>query len=249
MNNSEKIILDLCGGTGAWSRPYQEAGYDVRIITLPEQDVRYYKPPRWVYGILAAPPCTDFSISGVRWWKSKDKEKGLMESLSVVAACLRIIEKAKPVFWALENPVGRLKTYIGKYRYTFQPYEYGDPWTKRTCIWGEHNIPVKVPVMIDNSMQYLSGSPDKTILSFIGGTPSGKLGLVDHPEYIYRHKESLDKKEILSERFPELRNAGMTRAELRSITPPDLPERFMKQINRLKRLDSEIWHAKRTIKS
>lgn len=37
MDNSNKIILDLCGGTGAWSRPYKEAGYDVRLITLPEK--------------------------------------------------------------------------------------------------------------------------------------------------------------------------------------------------------------------
>ena len=39
MTDDCKIILDLCGGTGSWSRPYKEAGYDVRLITLPE-------PPR-----------------------------------------------------------------------------------------------------------------------------------------------------------------------------------------------------------
>jgi ubiquinone/menaquinone biosynthesis C-methylase UbiE len=33
-----KIILDLCGGTGSWSRPYKEAGYDVRNITLHARD-------------------------------------------------------------------------------------------------------------------------------------------------------------------------------------------------------------------
>lgn len=60
--NSDKIILDLCGGTGSWSRPYVDAGYDVRVITLPEYDVRTYKPPEFVYGILAAPPCTEFSV-------------------------------------------------------------------------------------------------------------------------------------------------------------------------------------------
>ena len=27
--NENKIILDLCGGTGAWSNPYKENGYDV----------------------------------------------------------------------------------------------------------------------------------------------------------------------------------------------------------------------------
>jgi hypothetical protein len=42
MDNSNKIILDLCGGTGAWSRPYREAGYDVRNITLPDYEVRFY---------------------------------------------------------------------------------------------------------------------------------------------------------------------------------------------------------------
>lgn len=56
MDNSDKIILDLCGGTGSWSRYYKAAGYDVRVITLPEYDVLTYVPPDNVYGILAAPP-------------------------------------------------------------------------------------------------------------------------------------------------------------------------------------------------
>ena len=43
---SERIILDLCGGTGSWSKPYKDAGYDVRLITLPDYDVLTYAPPR-----------------------------------------------------------------------------------------------------------------------------------------------------------------------------------------------------------
>ena len=218
MDNSDKIILDLCGGTGAWSRPYKEAGYDVRLITLPDQDVRYFHPKHErIYGILAAPPCTDFCISGTAWWKTKDREKGLLEALSIVEACLRIINETKPKFWALENPVGRLPRYIGKYKYTFQPYEYGDPWTKRTCIWGKHNIPEKHPVVPIGSYQ---GS---------GHSAHGKTkGIVDHPEMltVFRNKESPDKKQILSERFPELKDANMTRAALRSITPPGFARTF-----------------------
>lgn len=34
-----KIILDLCGGTGSWSRPYVEAGYNVIVATMPHYDV------------------------------------------------------------------------------------------------------------------------------------------------------------------------------------------------------------------
>lgn len=39
MNNKDKIILDLCGGTGSWSKPYRDNGYEVRVATLPDFDV------------------------------------------------------------------------------------------------------------------------------------------------------------------------------------------------------------------
>ena len=138
----KRIILDLCGGTGAWSRPYKEAGYDVRLITLPDYDVRTYAPPESVYGVLAAPPCTHLASSGARWFKQKGKE-ALFEALAVVDACMRIILISSPVFWALENPVGRLVHYLHKPQIYFNPCDYGDPYTKKTALWGNFNIPVK----------------------------------------------------------------------------------------------------------
>lgn len=142
IDNSEKIILDLCGGTGAWSKPYKEANYDVRLITLPEYDVQLYKSPNNVYGILAAPPCTAFAVSGARWWGVKG-DNALIKGLNIVDACMRIILITNPHFWCLENPVGRLKRYIGNYKLIFNPCDYGDAYTKKTCLWGEFNIPVK----------------------------------------------------------------------------------------------------------
>src|SRR3990167_924994 len=105
--NKDKIILDLCGGTGAWSKPYKDEGYDVRVITLPEQDVRTYEPPKNVYGILAAPPCTMFCR--MRMCQGRPTDKQFIEALATVDACLRIILITKPKFWALENPQGYLK--------------------------------------------------------------------------------------------------------------------------------------------
>ena len=84
-----KIILDLCGGSGSWSRYYKEAGYDVRLITLPEQDVLTYEPPDNVYGILAAPPCTEFSVLNC---VAAPRERNPQEGLIVVNACLDIIK-------------------------------------------------------------------------------------------------------------------------------------------------------------
>ena len=145
-----EIILDLCGGTGAWSRPYAEAGYDVRVIDIKTgQDVRKLKHlGEPVHGILAAPPCTHLSGSGARWWAEKG-ETALLDALSVVDACLRVVMFHKPEWWALENPVGRISRYLGKPKLVFQPYEYGDPWVKKTCVWGEFNIPPKRPVPPD----------------------------------------------------------------------------------------------------
>jgi len=167
-----KIILDLCGGTGAWSKPYKEAGYDVRLITLPDYDVRTYFPLDNVYGILAAPPCNNLAGSGARWWKSKGKEK-LLESIAIVDACLRIILISKPVFWALENPVGRLINYLGKPLMYFNPCDYGDPYTKKTCLWGNFNIPEKNPIVPIEGSKILSYTPSENRQMLRAITPQG----------------------------------------------------------------------------
>ncbi len=149
-----KIILDLCGGpTGSWSKPYADAGYDVMLIDPilgGALDVRLLELKSItdrgvVHGILAAPPCTHFSGSGARWWKAKGSES-LLEGLSVVDACLRIILLMKPKFWCLENPVGRLNRWIGQPEMYFNPCDYGDPYTKKTALWGRFKPPTKKPV-------------------------------------------------------------------------------------------------------
>lgn len=152
MKTSDKVILDLCGGTGAWSKPYADAGYDVRVITLPEHDVRDIVVQNLpdIYGVLASPPCTHFSGSGAQYWTTKDENGRTADHLSIVDACWEIIDYTQPVFWCLENPVGRLKKLrqhlLGDIKMYFNPCDYGDPYTKKTCLWGNFNRPVKTPV-------------------------------------------------------------------------------------------------------
>ena len=139
-----KIILDLCGGTGNWSAPYKEAGYEVRVIDLPN-DIRLMELPKEpIYGILAAPPCTMFCR--MRMCQGRPTDKQFIEALSVVDACLRIITMCQPKFWALENPQGYLKKWLGEPKFKFHPYEFGDAWTKRTWIWGKFIAPLTEPL-------------------------------------------------------------------------------------------------------
>lgn len=148
MNFSDRVILDLCAGSGAWSQPYENAGYTVKHYDIKSgDDIRLLKRFDYrIYGILAAPPCTNFSLVKNNFHGVSEAER--LESLSVVDACIRIIFVQKPYFWALENPVGRLSDYLGAPKLIFEPYEYGDGYTKRTALWGKFRIPKKhiVPV-------------------------------------------------------------------------------------------------------
>ena len=138
-DNSKKIVLDLCGGTGAWSRPYADAGYDVRLVTLPEQDVKHYRPPDNVYGILAAPPCTEFSLA------KGGKPRDFRSAMRIVWACIEIIWACRLenelTFWCLENPRGFLRQFLGKPPLTVEYWWFGDNMQKPTDLWGYYNPP------------------------------------------------------------------------------------------------------------
>jgi site-specific DNA-cytosine methylase len=164
-SNKNKIILDLCGGTGAWSNPYKNAGYDVKVITLPEYNVKniyFYRnieltikseidiiiPYSKIYGILAAPPCTMFSLART----TAKTPRNFKQGMEVVKICLHIIwncrYKTKLKFWAIENPMGYLRQFLGKPIFTFDPCDFGDPYTKKTDLWGYFNIPKKNPIKL-----------------------------------------------------------------------------------------------------
>ena len=162
----EKIILDLCGGTGSWSKPYRDAGYDVRLITLPAYDlfevecvgreVRFQNKETnalesvnadEVYGILCAPTCTMFSLARTTARTPRD----LHGAMLLVRKCLEIVWFCRESndsclkFWALENPMGLLRQFLGRPLFTFSPEEYGEPYSKKTDVWGYFNIPKKKP--------------------------------------------------------------------------------------------------------
>lgn len=133
------LVLDLCGGTGSWSKPYAEAGYDVRVIDLPD-DVRLMPIPRVpVHGILAAPPCTYFCR--MRMCRGRPDDETFRDALSIVDACLRFVAICQPKWWALENPEGYLVEWLGHANLKFDPCDFGDPWTKQTWLWGHFKEP------------------------------------------------------------------------------------------------------------
>jgi hypothetical protein len=131
-----KTILHLCADIGSDSQPYADAGYNV-VKVGKNIGVENYHPTGNVYGIIANPVCTEFSVAKGFHVKG-DYESGMR----MVNHCLRIIKQCSPVFWVLENPAtGKLKDFLGKPAMSYEPWMFGDPWTKKTALWGKFNAP------------------------------------------------------------------------------------------------------------
>jgi hypothetical protein len=154
---SGRTILSLFDYSGNWSRPYLEAGANVvqidkkHGVDVMELSATWLKENVMdsfgtVDGILAAPPCTDFAVSGAQYWPAKDKDGRTAKSVELVRQVLRIVEFCKPDWWAMENPVGRLNTLLPELAeygpWYFQPCDYGDPYTKKTGLWGRFVPPL-----------------------------------------------------------------------------------------------------------
>ena len=148
----KKIILHLCANIGSDSKPYFEAGYDVRCIGE-KIGIENYHPPEYVYGIIANPPCTQFSFA-----KTTGKPRNLKKGLFLVKECQRIIWESQELlngpyskqttlkFWMLENPKGLLQKFLVRPFFEYSPWEFGDNYKKITQIWGYFNLPVKKPI-------------------------------------------------------------------------------------------------------
>lgn len=155
-------VLSLCDRTGVMVEPWLESGGEAIIVDLQHTagqtsnwqeskltrvgaDVRKWRNPGYEFDIVFAfPPCTHLAGSGARWWAAKGLP-ALIEALSIVDACRAICEDSGAP-WMIENPVGRLSTCWREPDYTFDPWEYGDDYTKRTCLWtgGGFVMPPKV---------------------------------------------------------------------------------------------------------
>lgn len=158
-----KTILSLCDYSGVWSQPYLDAGYEVVRIDLEHgQDVRLLEFQGSVHGVLAAPPCRVFCRPGARLWQQWGDVQ-LLDGLSIVDACLRIVAVCRPAWWALENPPGRLDKFLGPPAFEFHPWHFGDPWTKHTYLWGKFANPKRQSVEPEAMPDHLPpGRRDRT---------------------------------------------------------------------------------------
>jgi hypothetical protein len=169
-------------------KPWAEAGYlcycvDLQhepgehregIVVRVGEDVLEWLPPRGEVVFSAfAPPCTDVAVSGSRWFK----DKGLGALIGALSMFQRSVELAEWLGapYLIENPVSTVSTYWRGPDYSFDPCDYGDPWTKRTCLWTGRGfvMPPKrpVPPAFGSKMHKIGPSPERANLR--SETPPG----------------------------------------------------------------------------
>ena len=197
-----KIILHLCADTGSDSYPYsQDSDYEV-IRVGSDIGVENYHSPKNVYGVFANPPCTNFSSVRTTPKTPRNEEEGMR----LVKECQRIIKEASPTFWVIENPAtGLLKKYLGEPQFTYQPWEFGSPWSKKTALWGNFNKPEKIyktweEVPNKISQLYIRGKRNKPNMVYLH-----KSAIKNIPEFsCFKVDSDMEFRSLCSQKFAQV---------------------------------------------
>lgn len=97
--------------------------------------------------IIAHPPCTYLTVTGNRWFNIErygDKARQRIKDREVAVSFFMTLANADCARIAIENPVGYMNTYWRKPDQIIQPYMFGDPFEKKTCLWLK-NLPKLIP--------------------------------------------------------------------------------------------------------
>lgn len=118
--------------------------------------------------MIAHPPCTDLAVSGARHFAAKRADGRQQAALDFVSALL----SAPIPRIALENPVSIISSQIRKPDQIIQPWMFGHPETKATCLWLKGLDPLvetdnvyehmlTLPKSERNRVHYMSPGPER----------------------------------------------------------------------------------------
>ena len=177
-------VLVACEYSGAVRDAFLARGHDALSCDLLPTEVRgphYQGDVRDVIGngwdlMVAHPPCTYLSVSGLHWNKRRPGRAALTEhALDFV----RLLMAAPIQRIAIENPVSCISSRIRKPDQIVQPWHFGEDASKATCLWLKG-----LPLLVSDRSKWVSGrivgesNRGQTIVRWANQTDSGqnKLG-------------------------------------------------------------------------
>lgn len=132
-------ILPSSGGHPEW-----HIQTDVKKILAQDWDL-----------VIAFPPCTHLASSGARWFKQKQADGRQQQGIDFFMLFTKL-DHVPHV--AIENPIGIMSTKYRKPDQIIQPYMFGHPETKATCLWLK-NLPELKET--NNVKDFMESLPDK----------------------------------------------------------------------------------------
>jgi site-specific DNA-cytosine methylase len=144
-------VLVACEFSGVVRDAFRKRGHDAWSCDLVETeepgphiqgDVLNHLEEGWDL-MIAHPPCTYLSRAGARWWKIPERAP-LADNAAEFVFKLRDASVARI---AIENPIGQLNR---RWRYpdqVIQPWQFGHPYSKATCLWLKE-LPLLTPTKV-----------------------------------------------------------------------------------------------------
>lgn len=133
-------VLVACEFSGTVRDAFRARGHDAwSCDLLPTEadpqwhlrcDVRDVLTDHWDL-VIAHPPCDHLAVSGARWFAEKRADGRQQQGIDFFMAMVN----APAPRHAIENPVGIMSRLYRKPDQIIQPYEYGHPESKKTCLW------------------------------------------------------------------------------------------------------------------
>lgn len=143
--------LIACECSGRVREAFRDRGVDAWSVDLkPAEDGSPFHIEGDVFGVIAGrkwdlmiahPPCTYLSVSGMHWTTRGIRPAQLTDD--ALAFALRLWNAPVPRI-CIENPVGILPRHIGPAAQWVQPYEFGDDASKKTGLWLRRLLPLPV---------------------------------------------------------------------------------------------------------
>ncbi len=133
---------------GGFSQAFVDADWEVIRIDIEKKfkpsivaDIRYLplKENLNPEVLLISPPCERFSIAMPQWPKM-----GIKKAMELVGAAFEAVAYLKPKFWLIENPMGRLRWFLGKPGKTirYSDFDFKYVAQKKTDLWGNLPLPM-----------------------------------------------------------------------------------------------------------
>ena len=156
-------VLIACEFSGTVRRAFRDRGHDAwSCDILPaedgskhhyQQDVTELLGEGWDL-MIAHPPCTHLAVSGAAHFAKKRADGRQGAALDFVRTLL-----AAPIpKIALENPVSIISSQIRKPDQIINPYQFGEPISKKTCLWLKNLTPLVASQVVQGSVYHTAPS-------------------------------------------------------------------------------------------